>query len=58
MTPIKKDLIMLSLLDDGELTWLNEYHLQVREKVMPLLSTEFPESVEYLTRETEPLLRQ
>ncbi len=57
MTPIKKNLIDVNMLDNIELEWLNTYHRQVRENLLPLMTELFPESVDYLIQETEPLLK-
>jgi Xaa-Pro aminopeptidase len=38
--PIQKKLIKVELLMDEELQWLNDYHVQVRDKVMPLIKNE------------------
>lgn len=57
MTPIKTNLIDVDLLDDEELEWLNSYHAQVRESLQPLMAQLFPDSLDYLTQETEPVVR-
>jgi Xaa-Pro aminopeptidase len=57
MTPYQTSLLDVSLLDDSELNWLNCYHAQVREALLPLMREIFPESVEYLLVGTEPLTR-
>lgn len=57
MAPIKTNLIDIDLLDDGELEWLNTYHSEVRTSLQPLMSQLFPESLDFLVAETEPLLR-
>ncbi|MDX3925093.1 MAG: aminopeptidase P family protein [Shinella sp.] len=36
--PIDRRLVLPALLTDEELSWLNDYHAQTREKLMPLLS--------------------
>ncbi len=36
--PVDRRLIVVSLLTEEELAWLNSYHAQVREKLMPLIS--------------------
>lgn len=58
MVPISARLINVSLLDDDEITWLNAYHAQVRSALLPLMTENFPEAVEYLKKETEPLERK
>ncbi len=57
MTPIKTDLVNLDMLSDAELAWLNDYHATVREKLTPGVSEHFPEALDFLLRETEPLRR-
>ena len=57
MTPIKTNLIDIDLLNDDELEWLNSYHAQVRHSLQPLMKQMFPESLDFLMHETEPLLR-
>lgn len=57
MTPIKTSLVNASMLEDGELAWLNDYHAKVRRSLEPIMAKLFPESVEYLLAETQPLLR-
>ena len=36
--PIDRRLVVASLLTDEELAWLNAYHAETREKLLPLLS--------------------
>ena len=55
MVPIKTDLIDKSLLTPAECIWLNEYHCQVREALLPLMEEIFPDTVNYLIKETEPI---
>ncbi|MDQ1186441.1 aminopeptidase P family protein [Agrobacterium larrymoorei] len=38
--PIDRRLIVVSLLTEDERTWLNDYHAETREKLMPLISDE------------------
>ena len=57
MVPIQTKLVQLSMLNDTELTLLNDYNQNVRLILLPLMETTFPEAVEYLIRETQPLLR-
>lgn len=37
MCPIQKSLIDFSLLAPSEISWLDAYHAEIREKVSPLL---------------------
>jgi Xaa-Pro aminopeptidase len=55
MTPIKTDLINVEQLNDNEINWMNNYHTQVREKLIPLMKEFFPETVDYLLKETQPI---
>lgn len=57
MAPIKTDLVNVAMLDDAELAWLNDYHAQVRSKLEPVMQELFPDSVEYMLQETQPLSR-
>ncbi|WP_284758988.1 aminopeptidase P family protein [Agrobacterium sp. fls2-241-TYG-188a] len=53
--PIDRRLIVVSLLTDEELQWLNAYHATVREKLMPLISD--ADVQRWLTAATESLTR-
>jgi Xaa-Pro aminopeptidase len=55
MCPIQTSLIEPSLLTDAEITWLNAYHAEVREKLQPFIEESFPDALSYLIAETEPL---
>lgn len=57
VVPIKTDLINIDLMDDADIFYLNNYHRHVREALLPLMQTTFPETVEYLLKATEPLHR-
>ncbi|KAF5463412.1 hypothetical protein F2P56_019329 [Juglans regia] len=52
--PIQSKLIDLSLLSTAEVDWLNEYHLQVWEKVSPLLDGS---ARHWLWNNTRPLVK-
>lgn len=52
--PFDRSLIDVSLLSDGELTWLNEYHTDVYAKLSPRLSEE---EAAWLKKATEALGR-
>ena len=56
--PISTKLVDLSLLDDTELRWLNDYNASVRESLMNDMKVYFPEAIPFLVKETEPLLRE
>jgi len=56
MCPIQQKLINASLLTKNEVAWLNAYHAEVREKLLPVLQCTFPEAVDYLMHETEPFV--
>lgn len=55
--PISTKLVDLSLLDDTELSWLNDYNATVRKTLMNDMKVCFPEAIPFLLKETEPLLR-
>ena len=57
MTPIKTNLIDLSMLTDDELNWVNSYHAEVRTKLLAGMKEHFPQAVDYLMNNTEPLIR-
>jgi Xaa-Pro aminopeptidase len=57
MCPIQQKLVNKALLSDPELGWLNAYHAEVREKLLPLMAEKFPEAVDFLMRETEAIVR-
>jgi Xaa-Pro aminopeptidase len=47
--PIEKSLIEVSMLDDSELKWLNNYHQKVYEKLSPNLNSEEREWLKSIT---------
>ncbi len=53
--PIDRRLVLPALLTDDELDWLNAYHAETREKLMPLLSD--TETRDWLTSATEAIDR-
>jgi Xaa-Pro aminopeptidase len=53
LCPIDTRCIERSLLRDDEVAWLNAYHVQVRERLAPLVSGE---ALAWLNHRTEPLL--
>lgn len=55
LVPIKTELIKVKLLDSKEIQYMNDYHALVREKLMDLMKEYFPEAVDYLIRETNPI---
>lgn len=54
MAPIQQKFIDASLLDKGEVEWLNMYHQEVHDKLKPLLESD-AQAYAYLVRETKPL---
>jgi len=52
MAPIHRGLVDVSMLTHDELTWLDAYHAQVREKVLPLVEGEV---AQWLIKACEPL---
>lgn len=56
MVPIQRKMIMAELLSSEEIDYLNEYHMECREKVGEVLRTMGKkEALNWLMRETEPL---
>ena len=53
--PIDRRLVLPALLTDDELDWLNAYHAETREKLMPLLSD--AETRDWLVNATEAIAR-
>ncbi len=53
--PIDRRLVVSSLLTDEELVWLNAYHVETREKLLPLLSDDATKS--WLEQATAPISR-
>ncbi|WP_324762009.1 aminopeptidase P family protein [Sinorhizobium meliloti] len=53
--PIDRRLVLPALLTDDELGWLNAYHAETREKLMPLLSD--AETRDWLVNATEAIAR-
>ena len=54
LCPIDKEAIVVEMMTDEELTWFNEYHQMVCERLMPLLNAE---EQEWLKEATAPLTR-
>jgi len=54
MAPIQISMVDLSLLTAADITWINNYHAIVREKLTPLLSGD-KVAYDYLIRETEAI---
>jgi Xaa-Pro aminopeptidase len=55
--PISTKLVDLSLIDDVELSWLNDYNSSVRLALLKDIELQFPEAVPFLLKETETLKR-
>jgi Xaa-Pro aminopeptidase len=53
MIPIQKKMLVLDLLTNDDLKWLNDYHQDISSKVRPLLTSE--EAREWLDRSTAPI---
>ena len=51
--PIDRRLIVVDLLTDEELRWLNDYHAETRDKLLPLIDD--PDVKTWLKRATAPL---
>lgn len=54
MCPIETKLIDVSLMNQKQIDWLNNYHCDVKEALTPLLQQE-PKVLEWLIRKTQPL---
>ncbi len=52
LAPIDRNLIDLSLLEDGEIAWLDRYHARVRETLTPLVDTD---TAHWLAEATQPI---
>ena len=60
LVPIQRKLIVPSMLDQEEISYLNDYHIRCREELCGLLrevgtSQEHKEAINWILRETEPL---
>jgi Xaa-Pro aminopeptidase len=55
LCPIKTSLIDGAMLTQHEVEWLDAYHAEVRQKLLPVMKDRFPEAVDYLLHETRPL---
>lgn len=55
MAPIDRNLIEPSLLTDAELKWLNDYHADVRNNLLPQMEKIDPPAAEFLKKATAPI---
>eukprot|EP00605_Chrysophyceae_sp_TOSAG23-4_P002814 GSChrysophyteH1.ASY1.ANO1.3099.1 assembled CDS len=55
LTPISTSLIKHGVLSPSEIEWVNDYHREVREKLLPGIKKYFPEAESWLIRETEAI---
>ena len=56
MAPLQQKLINLELLSPYEVAWVDTYHKDVRDALLPLLESDGDERAKkFLLRETEPL---
>ena len=55
MAPIDRNLINADLLDDDEREWLNDYHAEVRDTLLPELEKANPDAAKWLKEITAPL---
>jgi Xaa-Pro aminopeptidase len=53
--PIDRRLVLPELLTEEELSWLNTYHIETREKLLPLIADEAVR--DWLVKATEPVAR-
>ena len=56
MVPISTKLIVANMMTADEISWLDDYHRQVREALLPIMAVDFPEAVSYLIEGTQPLI--
>ena len=57
MAPIQRKLIDVDLLSPDDIAWLDDYHRECRDSLMPFLEKRGDERArKYLLRETEPML--
>ncbi|MEN0087675.1 MAG: aminopeptidase P family protein [Pseudomonadota bacterium] len=54
LCPIDRNCIMVDLLDDAEINWLNDYHARVNAEIAPLVAEDCRT---WLDRATAPILR-
>ncbi|MDE6305982.1 MAG: aminopeptidase P family protein, partial [Muribaculaceae bacterium] len=54
--PFDRNLFDLSIMTDDEIDWINNYHTEVRTRLLPRLTTQAEQ--EWLSTHTEPLTRQ
>ena len=43
------------LMSSEETSWLNSYHIRVRDTLLPVITEAFPEAVQYLIERTQPI---
>ena len=55
LAPIATNLIALHMLTKEEIAWVDTYHKRVRETLLPVVTINFPEAVQYLLDRTQPL---
>ena len=57
MVPLQRKLIDVTLLSSEEIEWIDDYHKQVRDKLLPCLGCNDEDQVarQYLLSETEPI---
>lgn len=57
LVPFQLKMIDLSLLTEGEIEWIDDYHQKVKDEVGPLVEKQDPEAYKWLVKQTEPLPR-
>lgn len=57
MCPLDRRLINTNLLSAAEMDWVDFYHARVRATLEAPLAEQFPDAVQYLLGNTEPLQR-
>ena len=53
LVPIKTSIINKELLTKEDIDYVNQYHIEVRTKLLSSMNEYFPEAVSYLLKETE-----
>lgn len=57
LAPFDRNLIEPSLMTDEELKWLNDYHSDVRAKILPLVEQKDAKAAAWLQQATDPIRR-
>jgi Xaa-Pro aminopeptidase len=55
LAPVDRNLIEPALMSDEELTWLNDYHAQVAQTLLPLVEKLDSKAADFLKQSTQPI---